>query len=168
MVVVLLPDSGSRYLSKVFDDNWMRENRFLEDTTLSATVSTLMSRQTRNAIVTTGAHDPVGAVIAKLKSADVSQLPVLDAQGQLVGIVTEVGLLNYLLTQSNANAANVPIEAAQVIDSSVKTVTPNTPVESLMSAFTSNKVAVVTESASDHQVIGIITQIDVLDFLANR
>lgn len=168
MVVVLLPDSGSRYLSKVFDDNWMRENRFLEDTTISATVSTLMSRQTRNAMVTAGAHDPVGAVITKLKSADVSQLPVLDDQGQLVGIVTEVGLLNYLLTQSNADAANVPIEAAQVIDSSVKTVTPNTPVESLMSAFTSNKVALVTESTSDRRVIGIITQIDVLDFLANR
>jgi cystathionine beta-synthase len=170
LVVVLLPDSGSRYLSKVFDDNWMRENRFLDTAWAGATVSTLMERQPRHEIVTASCEDGVGEVINRLKRADVSQLPVMDEGGKLLGIVNEVSLLNYLLTQSRTDAAQVSIKDADVIDNSVQTVNPNTPVESLMSAFSTNKVAVVTDGADngEKRVVGIITQIDLLDYLANR
>lgn len=171
MVVVLLPDNGSRYLSKVFDDNWMRENRFLESDWQGATVASIMERQPRQEVVTAHADDPVGQVVAKLKSVDVSQLPVIGERGQLVGIVTEVHLLNYLLTHTRQDAAGVSIKDAEVIDTTVQTISANTPVESLVSAFSTNKVAVVTENAPDSEdkrVVGIITQIDLLDYLANR
>ncbi len=94
-------------------------------------------------------------------------------RGQLVGIVTEVSLLNYLLSQSASDAAQMSIQQANVIDTRVQTVSLNTPVETVMSAFSTSKVAVVTETladggAEDRRVVGIITQIDVLDYLANR
>ena len=51
MVVVLLPDSGSRYLSKVFDDNWMRENRFLESEWVDTPVATMLERKASHEMV---------------------------------------------------------------------------------------------------------------------
>jgi cystathionine beta-synthase len=171
MLVVLLPDSGSRYLSKVFDDNWMRENRFLESDWADVTVATVLARKPGAALVTALDSDPVGDVVAKLKSADVSQLPVVGERGQLVGLVNEVGLLNFLLRESGGDAARRPIREAGVIDASVLTLSPNTPVESVMSVFTSSKIALVVEpmgDGDDKRPVGILTQIDLLDLLAGR
>ena len=169
LVVVLLPDSGSRYLSKVFDDNWMREHRFLESDWADVTVATVLARKPQTALVTALDTDPVGDVVAKLKSADISQLPVVGERGQLVGLVNEVGLLSFLLRESGSDAARRPIKDAGVIDPSVLTLLPNTPVESVMSVFTSNKIALVTENdGDDKRPIGILTQIDLLDLLAAR
>ncbi|HLU09151.1 MAG TPA: CBS domain-containing protein, partial [Oceanobacillus sp.] len=60
---------------------------------------------------------------------------------------------------------------AGVIDSSVPTFSPETPIESLMSVFSTTSVALVTEripGSEDRQVVGIVTKIDLLDFLTNR
>ncbi|MDX1996071.1 MAG: CBS domain-containing protein, partial [bacterium] len=171
LMVVLLPDGGSRYLSKVFDDNWMRENRFLESDWVEATVGTVLERKTRHEMVVARCNEPVGEVIAKLKSADVSQLPVVGERDQLLGVVTEVSLLNHLLRNTGTDASSIAIQDAGVIDYNVPTLNLNTPVETLMSMFNTSKVALVTErvpGSDDRRVVGIITQIDLLDFLAKR
>jgi cystathionine beta-synthase len=171
LVVVLLPDNGSRYLSKVFDDNWMRENQFLETDLAEATVGTVLERKSSSELVVAMSADQVGDVIRKLKDTDISQLPVVGEREQLLGIVTEVSLLNYLLRGQGADVSKVTIKDADVINSNVPTVTLNTPLESVMSVFSTNKVALVTDNVSgtvDRHVVGIITQIDLLDFLANR
>jgi cystathionine beta-synthase len=171
LVVVLLPDSGSRYLSKVFDDNWMRENRFLESDWVDTPVSAILSRKPQQEMVCARSGDSVTAVIDKLKAADVSQLPVIGEREQLVGIVTEVNLLNYLLRTPGMEASQTAIEDAGVIHEHVPTVTPDMPAEVLMSLFTTEKLALVVErtpGSDDRKVIGIITQIDLLDYLARR
>lgn len=171
LMVVLLPDSGSRYLSKVFDDNWMRENRFLDDEWAQTTVRDVLARQPQREIVVARDSDAVGAVIDVLKRADVSQLPVVNEAGALIGMVTEVSLLDYLLNAADSDAARTPIQRAGVVNTSVATLSLSTPVESVMSIFSTHRVALVTEGidgTDDKRVIGIITQIDLLDFLANR
>jgi len=170
LVVVLLPDNGSRYLSKVFDDNWMRENRFLETEWADVTVATVLARKGRLELVTLSADASVGEAVAKLKQMDVSQLPVVGGRGELLGVVTEVSLLNFMLMQAGQDAARRPITEAGVVNSTVLTLSASTPVESVMSAFAASKVAVVVESGDgdDKRPVGIITQIDLLDFLANR
>lgn len=168
LVVVLLPDSGSRYLSKVFDDNWMRENRFLETEWVDTPVSSVLERKARHDLVTARHTEPVSEAIQKMKANDVSQLPVIGERDQLLGLVTEVSLLNFLL---QGGEASTTIEDAQVIDTSVPTLTAETPVETVMSVFSTTPVALVTErvpNSDDRRVIGIITKIDLLDFLANR
>lgn len=171
LVVVLLPDNGSRYLSKVFDDNWMRENRFLESDWDDVTAGTVMQRKTKHELMVAHCTDPVGDVIARLKSAAISQLPVLGERDQLMGVVTEVSLLNYLLGQPGSEGTRVAIEDANVIDRNFPTINAGTPVESIMSLFGAHKLVLVTEdmpNSDDKRVVGIITQIDLLDFLANR
>ena len=171
MVVVLLPDGGSRYLSKIFDDNWMRENRFLESEWVETPISAVLERKPYRSLVVAQCTEPVGDVIAKLKSNDVSQLPVVGTRGQLIGIVNEVNLLSYLLQQPGTDAAQVAIEDAGVVNASVYTLNHDTPVESVMSAFGTNDIALITEpmgAENDRRVVGIITKIDLLDFLTNR
>jgi cystathionine beta-synthase len=171
LVVVLLPDSGSRYLSKVFDDNWMRENRFLEDEWMDARIATVLARKPHPELVTARCSEAVTDVIAKMKEHDVSQLPVVGDRDQLLGVVTEVSLLSFLLRQPGSDSAQTAIEDAGVIDASVPTLSPETPIESLMSVFSTTSVALVTERApgsDDRHVLGIITKIDLLDFLTHR
>ena len=171
LIVVLLPDSGSRYLSKVFDDNWMRENRFLESDWEDMRVSTVLERKTRHELAVANCKETVGEAINKMKSHDYSQLPVVGERDQLLGLVTEVSLLNYLLSQPGNEGSRIALEDAAVIDSNVPTLTTDTPIETVMSLFSTHAIAVVTEQApksDDRRVAGIITKIDLLDFLASR
>jgi cystathionine beta-synthase len=171
LVVVLLPDSGSRYLSKVFDDNWMRENRFLPTEWADVTVESVLARKGQQELVTVAGSATVGEAVAKLKQADVSQLPVVGERGQLMGVVTEVSLLNFMLMQGGQDGARRPLAEAGVVNQTVLTLAPATPVESVMSAFAASKLAVVVEpvgEGDDKRPVGILTQIDLLDFMANR
>lgn len=171
LVVVLLPDSGSRYLSKIFDDNWMRENQFLESSWMDTSVSSVLKRKTRHGIVVAQCKDSVAETIAQLKETDVSQLPVVGERDQLLGVVTEVNLLSYMLRQQGNEGSKVTLEDAGVIDTNVPTLAPDTPIETVMSVFSTEKIALVAEhvpNSDDKRVIGILTQIDLLDFLANR
>ncbi len=155
IVVVLLPDSGSRYLSKVFDDAWMRENGFLEE----ATVADIIAARPREVI---SAHEStsVEAAIRVMKTHSISQLPVLDDNGKLHGLINEGDLLDYLV---NGGAMNHTI--ADLHTHAVATVSSDTSVEELTTIFGRNAAAVVLEN---EQVTGIVTKIDVIDFLASR
>ncbi len=168
MVVVLLPDSGTRYLSKIFDDNWMRENRFLENEWLDTRVSTVLERKPHRDLILARHDESVSDVIAKMKQSDVSQLPAVGDEERLLGLVTEVNMLNFLL---NGGASDTPIAQAHVIDDNIPALSPETPIEAVMSVFGTSPVVLVTERRAEklHPVVtGIITKIDLLDFLANR
>jgi cystathionine beta-synthase len=171
LVVVLLPDSGSRYLSKIFDDNWMRENRFLDNAWVDTPVKAVLDRKPPTPMIVAKASESVSDVISKLKANGISQLPVVGERDQLLGLVTEVSLLSYLLAQPGSDGAATAIQNANVIDANVQTLTPETPVEAVMSVFNTTPVALITErvpGSDDRRVVGIITNIDLLDFLTHR
>ncbi|MEM9951005.1 MAG: cystathionine beta-synthase [Chloroflexota bacterium] len=171
LMVVLLPDNGSRYLSKVFDDNWMRENQFLESDWSEMTIQHALERKTRKSLIVAKCTDPVSDVIQLMKENDISQLPVIGEREQLIGLVKEVGLLSYMLNHGSAEAASTPIEDANVINTNVPDVRPNTPIETVMSVFSTHDIALVTEpvpNSEDMRVVGILTKIDMLDFLTAR
>lgn len=168
LVVVLLPDSGSRYLSKVFDDNWMRENRFLENEWSDTQVATVLGRKSRQDVITARHNETVSDVVGKMKSHDVSQLPATGEENELVGLVSEVNILNFLL---NGGDSNLSITQANVIEADIPTLSKDTPIDSVMNLFGTSPVILITEQRADspHRfVTGIITKIDLLDFLANR
>ncbi len=155
LVVVLLPDSGSRYLSKIFDDNWMRENGFLED----ATVGDLLADRA-GGLIAADEDTSVAAAIRQMKTHGISQLPVLDRAGGLHGIISEGDLLDYLVNGGSMEHSIQGIHAHEVA-----TVNPDTPLEELTSLFGRNSAAVVLDHS---RVAGIVTKIDVIDFLASR
>jgi cystathionine beta-synthase len=155
IVVVLLPDSGSRYLSKIFDDNWMRENSFLEQGTVADLI-----RERPQSLIVAQCDNMVESVIRQMKTHSISQMPVLDQHEQLAGLVGEGDLLDYLIS---GGAMDHPI--TEVINRDVATVSGDTSVEELPMILGRGQAAVVLEG---ERVIGIVTKIDVIDYLASR
>src|SRR3989441_2721122 len=77
-IVVILPDSGSRYLSRVYDDDWLRENSFLDDEATYGHLKDIVERQRRHPLITADTADGVLQIISLMKKHGISQLPVMD------------------------------------------------------------------------------------------
>ncbi len=163
VMVIILPDSGSRYLSKVFNDDWMRENSFLERSWVDFRAMDIQSAKPKVEVITAKSTELMKDVVAMLKKYGVSQLPVVDDDGNLVGIVTEIDLLNHMLLMNHSHEPSETIES--IIDTNVPVVRPGTPLETLMAIF-SNRSAVVI--ATGKTIQGILTKIDILDFLSTQ
>ena len=163
VVVVILPDSGSRYLSKIFDDDWMRENGFLESTWVDHRAQDILADRDVSELLTASKSDSLMSVITMFKEHGISQMPVVDEHGELAGIVREIDLLKHMLAGDHTHTADETIES--MIDPNVTVIRPSTPLETLMSIFSSERVVVVS---SGGKIQGILTQIDILDFLATN
>jgi len=163
LVVVILPDSGSRYLSKVFDDKWMRENGFLETEWSEITVGDVLARKSFRKLITANLNDGVVAVIAMMKSHDISQVPVLDPQGSLAGLVTEVDLLKYMLESGQSPPTELTI--APIVDKAEAVFPESTLLEEVLPAIIDGYVILVTRK---ERPVGILTKIDVLDYIAQE
>ncbi len=161
-VVVVLPDSGSRYLGKIFNDDWMRENGFLETSLEESRAASVLESKSIKDIYTATPNDLMREVIDLMKQKDISQLPVV-SEGRVVGLVTEVELLNHMLFSTHEHTRDETI--AEMIRTDFTTVGVDTSMETLMSVFSTARVAVVLDG---NELAGIITKIDLLDYLAGR
>lgn len=160
LVVVILPDSGSRYLTKVFDDEWMREYGFLESAWGEARVADLLRTKARRPLIAASPSDKVRDIVARMKLHDISQMPVIN-EGRLIGMISESTLLSQLSTPGSS-----PDDAIMtIVNRQVTTVPPEAGLESVMSLFSTHPAVVVVEH---EQVLGILTKIDLLDHLAAR
>jgi cystathionine beta-synthase len=157
-ILVFLADAGHKYLSKIFNDDWMRENGFLEDSPGIGTVRDLL--QGKRPIVTAKPDARLRDVIDQMKSLSISQLPVVE-KGKMRGIVAEVDVLRALV--SGGKTLDSPI--AEVVEDDYATVTPNTKLELLQGVLADAKVAIVEDR---DEVVGIVTKIDLIDFLAKN
>jgi cystathionine beta-synthase len=163
LVVVLLPDSGSRYLSKVFDDKWMRENGFLETTWAEATLAGILSQKPSRKLVTARTDERMIDVIGLMKAHDISQVPALHPDGTLAGMVTEVDLLNHML---GAEHDHSPEETVGQIVQDAQAIFPSTTrLEEVLPAITAGYVILVVEK---DRPMGILTKIDILDFISQE
>ena len=138
----------------------MRENRFLESSIEETRAIHILQNKAIREVYTAKPGDRMRDVITLMKERDISQLPVVD-EGKLVGMVNEVELLNHMLFSTRPHSPDETIK--DLIIRSVTTVDVDTPMEVLMSLFGTARVAVALDN---EQVVGIITKIDLLDFLS--
>jgi cystathionine beta-synthase len=157
-LLVFLADGGNKYVSKIFNDDWMRENGFLEENPGLGTVRDVLGARYRAKLTTAQSKTTVREAIETLKGSGISQLPVVDG-GKLRGIVAEVDLLRHLV--SGKKTLESPV--GEIAEGDYATVTPDTKIELLQSALADAKVAMVTER---DELVGIVTKIDLIDFLA--
>jgi cystathionine beta-synthase len=162
-VLVPLADGGRSYASKFFSDEWMRDNGFPvegEGPVSAATVKDVLGKR-RGAVVTARRTEKVEAVVKRLRDNDVSQLPVVDDSGRVIGMIHEYDLLNFLVEGKH--------RLSEVVDPLVQplqgVVGPDTPVGRLREIFNDDNVAVVKEG---EKVTGILTKIDLIEFLGQR
>jgi len=162
LVVVLLPDSGSRYLSKFYDDKWMRENGFLDADWCEASLKEILSVKSVQGLITAHDSDRLSDVIAAMKSHDISQMPVVHADETLAGLVTEIDLLKYLVED---NHIQHPDETIAGIMRPAEYVYPSdVSVESVLPVIMDNQVVLVAEN---NHPVGILTKVDILDFITH-
>ncbi len=164
-LVVILPDSGSRYLSKIFNDDWMRENGFLppvKDLSRFKAIDIQRAKPSQT-IYSIHVEAPMEEVVQMMKQHDISQLPVVDDEGALLGIISEIDLLSHMLLKNHDHHSGEPIGA--IMDTRPVVVGPNEQIETLLSLFNDHGVVVI---ANEREIVGILTKIDILDFLSSR
>ena len=157
-IVTLLPDSVRNYMTKFLDDQWMRENGFVESRWETDTLGDLLRAQPRRELVSITSADSVGETVHTMKEHGVSQVPVIDGH-RLVGIVTESDLLSKLAT----GAATPESAAAEVMFRNVKTVHLRDDARVLRDLFQNHYVAVVLDD--NEHVAGVLTKIDLVEYL---
>lgn len=158
-IVVLLPDGAAKYLSKVFNDGWLREHGFLREQSGLGTVADLLGPAPRE-VVTVEADHRLRDVIATMRSHGISQLPVMQA-GQLGGVVGEVDVLRYLASGEYAMSDTVgPLALGDYAS-----VTASTPVEALQAMLADTHCALVMDG---ERLMAVVTQIDLIEYLARR
>ncbi len=168
VVVVLLPDSGRGYLSKIFNDDWMADYGFLASSSAEPTVADVLGRKgaTLPELVHVHPHESVESAIAVLREYGVSQMPVVKEEppvmaAEVVGSIVERDLLHALFS-GRASLAD-PLE--RHMSPPLPQVGSGEPVAALMSALEKADGAVVLV---DGKPRGVVTRQDLLAFLASR
>ena len=105
VVVVLFHDHGSRYVGKVFNDDWMRDRGFL--TTEKSNARDLVEAHQNLKLITASPHDLVSNVVHKMQEYRISQLPVADGEGNFVGSLDESDLFRNVLSDNSVSEKNV-------------------------------------------------------------
>jgi cystathionine beta-synthase len=159
-VVSLVPDSGNKYLSKVYNDYWMIDQGFIQRETYGDLRDLIARRHKEHAVATVSADETVLAAHQRMKLYDVSQLPVLK-DGRIVGIVDEEDILMEVID----NPAHFREPVTEAMESHLVTVPPSASVEQLMEIFKRGLVAIVVDG---NEFLGLITRIDLLNWLRRR
>lgn len=156
LVVVVFHDHGSRYVGKVYNDQWMMERGFLD----VKTVKDVVNARRNLPLVTIGAEERVSDAIAKMKKFEIEHIPVL-ANSEIVGAVSEGGLFNRLIDDANLKDAQI----RQVMQPAFPQVGMDTPIEKLSSYINKENGAVLTkdDSGSYH----IVTKYDIIQALGS-
>lgn len=156
-VCVLLPDGGSKYVSKVYSDKWMEEHGFLEPVARLGTVADLLGKVGDRPAITIEDTLKTSEAIGLLKLHGISQMPVM-RDGKIVGIIHEKSLLENALSRQ-------PVEkrAGDLADHNYCTVSPETEITVLADLLRKTKVALVLQ---DGQLVGVLTRIDLIDHIA--
>jgi cystathionine beta-synthase len=156
-IVVMLTDSGSSYVTKFFSDEWMRDNGFMEDKGPGTVGDILKSRAQK--LVTSVKGQKIGQIIETMKKHGISQMPVLDASGEALGMLHEYDLLNGLVAGHSTLGDSIDALIAPLQG----TVTPETTIAQLRQVFAQDNVAVVQ---AGQKVTAIVTKIDLIEFLS--
>ncbi|MEJ8568961.1 pyridoxal-phosphate dependent enzyme [Elongatibacter sediminis] len=159
-VLTFCCDTGNRYLSKMYNDFWMRDQGFIESARHGDLRDLIARPYGEHETVTVGPDEPLANAYGRMKLYDVSQLPVIE-DGQLVGIVDESDLLVAVAEDSAAFGA--PVASAMVTE--LTEVDVGAPVSELMPIFNNDFVAIVKDG---ERFLGLITRVDLLNYLRRR
>ncbi len=160
-VCTFVCDSGSKYLSKAFNDAWLLDHGFLERPRFGDLRDLITRRFADGAVVTVAPDDTLLIALARMKLYEISQLPVLEPSGALVGLIDE----SDLLVAGVNDSANLKRPVREVMSTRLRTVDVQTPIAALMPLFDQGFVPIVLEGST---FIGLITRMDLLTALRRR
>ena len=170
VVVVLLPDTGRNYLSKLYSDEWMRQRGLLATAAATVGVRTLLRERQGGRelppVVVARTTDTVGAAIDRMQSFGISQMPVSEADGAstgaMVGSISEMGLLG----RAFRDPGFVERTVGEVMDPPLPVVPDTADLDDAFALLSGGAPAVLAARAG--QAVGVITKLDLLEYIAHR
>jgi cystathionine beta-synthase len=156
-VVTFVCDTGTRYLSKVFNDHWMFDQGLLHRPPVGDLRDLISRRFEDDAVVSVTPEDALLTAFQRMRASDISQLPVIE-DGRLIGLLDESDVL--LRVHGDSARFRDPVRAA--MSQRVETLPPNASFNQLLSTLNSGLVAVI---ADKQHFYGLITRFDLLNHL---
>ncbi len=158
-IVVLIPDTGERYLSKMYNDNWMREHGLLIPE--KVTMRFVIQGKAKNLpqLISVDSSASVKHAFDLIKRFDVSQIPVID-NGQSVGSIDDGDLMSAVL--ENSALLNKPI--SQIMKPTYPIIGIEAPIEHAVELLTKKNSAVLIEE--NKKIVGIVTRYDVIEYMS--
>ncbi|TMC26612.1 MAG: pyridoxal-phosphate dependent enzyme [Chloroflexi bacterium] len=166
LIVVILPDTGRNNMSKIYNDEWMRQNGFLERFPRQLVHDVVVSREREMPeLITVSSKEKVGRAIDLLQEYGISQMPVTEdgsgAAKRLVGSIQERTLLDRVYRDPGLIETTV----GAAMDGPFPTITAGAHVDEAFNALLGGATALVVLDAE--RPVGIITRLDLLEFMAH-
>jgi cystathionine beta-synthase len=157
-VVTFVCDTGNKYLSKMFNDFWMAEQGFVERPAKGDLRDLISHRYEKGEVISAGPNDTLLTAFKRMRSADVSQLPVLNGEGRAFGIIDE----SDLLVKVHRDPAKFNELVSSAMTDRLETLSPAAKISDLLGVFDRGRVAIVMEG---DRFLGLITRTDLLSYL---
>jgi cystathionine beta-synthase len=169
VVVVLLPDTGRNYLSKLYSDEWMRQRGLLATAGATVRIGALLRDREPGAdlppLVIARTTDTVGEVIEQMQAFGISQMPVSEAEGDategLVGSISEKGLLE----RAFRDPGLVQRTVGEAMDGPLPVVAETAALDDAFGLLSAGAPAVLAVRSG--HAVGVITKLDVLEYIAH-
>jgi cystathionine beta-synthase len=161
MVATIIPDGGRPYVSKVFNDSWMREHGYLGDQGALTVGEVIRSRGVDRPMLTVDSHDPVGRALELMREHGVSQVPVVSGeQGRaFLGTVSERGLL--MASADHPGILGEPV--TEVIEPPLPELAAESPVSEAIQMLLGERKPVIV--VDDGRALGILASVDLIEAL---
>ncbi len=156
VIVIIFPDHGSRYMGKMYNDDWLRDRGFLKEEKLTA--RHIIQKKESQQIVTIDCEKSILEAINTIKSLNISQIPVTQ-KGMVIGKVTETDILNSLI--ENPSVKSQPVK--NIVTAPFPFVDLNTSIDKISAMINKDNIAVLVE---DNGKIEIITQYDIINAIS--
>jgi len=156
VVVIIFPDHGSRYMAKMYNEDWLRERGFLKDGKLTA--GDIIKKKERQEIITIDCEKSILEAINVIKSLNISQIPVTQ-KGMVIGKITESDILDALL--ENPALKSYPVQT--ITTAPFPFVDLNTSIDKISAMIHKDNIAVLVEHEGK---IEIITQYDIINAIS--
>ena len=157
VVVIIFPDHGSRYMGKMYNEDWLRERGFLSDEKLTA--RSILAKRESQETVTIDCEQTVQAAIGTIRSLNISQIPVTQ-KGMVIGKITETDILHAVMENPAAKSNSVK----EIMTPSFPFVDLNTSIDKISGMINKENTAVLVEDEKGQ--IQIITQYDIISAIA--
>ncbi len=156
VVVIIFHDHGSRYVGKIYNDDWMRERGFLDKELM---VRDLLRVHANKPLITVGAGDKVRKALQLMKEYDISQMPVMK-ENEIVGSLSENAVLTYIL-ENPLSHAEKPV--SEIMDEPFPMVEEELPVSQLNRYISKKIPAVMARDKAGN--MHILTKYDILQMI---
>lgn len=157
LVVILCPDTGRNYLSKLYSDEWMVENGFMKAEGRAATVGDLLARRGNVPVISVTPQQRADDAVKLLREHNISQLPVVE-DGKVVGGIRELTIARMLHSGSDPRQVAV----RDIMARPMPTVDEHVDVDEVYRQLSSSSSAVVVTRGKE--LIGVVSRIDLVNF----